>query len=237
MKKVLLSVLSALMLCFVVVSYPLCAGAEAEYWICWECGQGSNTGEVCSNCGLPRSNVNENLTRIPGETDHVQVNIHRIDGSSFIVAKKNKYLYAPENAIDEDSSTCWRFSSKKGLKNKAWLAMIIEGETIDEIWILNGNQAYSSKGKYQYPLYSRLKKIRVNFDYYDDRERETLEFTLSDKKDGDWKKLDVGRHENVDEVVVYIDSIYKGKSYATTVCLSEFMLVQNAPADTAVPRW
>ena len=234
-RRILLLLLSLLLI------LPIFAFSESEPWTCPSCGQTGNTGNFCPNCATGRpisdTEVNLNLTQIRGETNRVMVNILRIDGSSYLTAKKNKYQYAPEKAIDEDPSTCWEFSAKKGLKGKAWLAMIIEGETVDEVWIRNGIQTTDTKGNAQYPLYSRLQDIQLQINYNDDRESKILDFTLPDENTGDWIKLDIGRQENVYDVWLYIQSIYKGKSKADTVCLSEFMLVQYAPAEFAMPSW
>lgn len=242
----------ALLLLSLMLLLPVCVGAEYAEWVCPECGETGNTGNYCPNCAAPRPvaaespetqhpespEVNDSLTQIPGETDRVEVDILRIDGSSFIAAKKDKYLYAPENAIDRDAATCWQFSAKKGLNGKAWLAMIIEGQTVDEVWIRNGFQAKTSQGKDQYPLYSRPKEIEICFTYAEDgKESDSMKCTLSDEITDDWQKLDVGRHENVYDVVISILSIYKAKKNPNTVCLSDLMLVQQAPAETAGEPW
>ena len=224
----------------VLLVFPLCAPAESDYWICPECGKGGNNGNYCTNCAAPSpapSNVNDNLTQIPGETDHVMVDVLRIDGSAYIKAKKNKYLYAPEKACDEDEGTCWQFTAKKNAEDKAWLSMIIEGETVDEIWIRNGNRIPGSKGKDQYLLYARPKDIQLVFDYPDSERLDTIDFTLSEEKTDGWEKLDVGRHENVYSVWLVVKSVYKGSKKASTACLSDVMLVQRAPAELANPPW
>ena len=228
-----------LLILAVLLLLPLWAGAESEYWICPGCGQGGNNGNFCTNCGAahPISDVIEGLTQIPGETDHVKVDVLRIDGSSYIRAKKDKYLYEPAKAIDENAATCWQFSAKNTKKNPPWLAMIVEGQTIDEIWIRNGFQSTDSKGKDQYPLYARLKEIRVTFCYMEKEEPDVMEFTLTDENGSDWEKLDTGRHEDVYDVTIEVLSVYKGKSKKNNACLSEVMLVQNAPASTARPSW
>ena len=212
------------------------AGAESEYWICENCGRGGNNGNFCTNCGAARpvSDVNENLTQIPGETDRGMVDVLRIDGSGFIQGKKDKWLYAPEKAIDEKEDTCWQVSAKQGGKKAPWLAMIVDSETVDEIWVKNGFRAVNSKGKDQYPLYARLKEIRVEI-YYGESGCEEKTFILSDENDGGWEKLDTGRHEGVYDVWVYIESVYPGKSQKTKACLSEIMLVQKASPEAAKP--
>ena len=219
--------------------FSVCAVAESDdYWICPECTRGGNTGNFCTNCGAARpvSEENDQLTQIPGETDRVMVDILRIDGSGFVRDSKKKSLYEPARAIDEDETTCWQVAVKKGQKNKPWLAMIIDEQTVDEIWIKNGFRKLSSKGKDQYPLYARMKEIRVEI-YYDENKSDELTFTLADENNGEWEKLDVGRHEKVYDVWVYIQSVYNGRSKKNNVCLSEIMLVQKAPAETAKPGW
>lgn len=235
MMKKLCSLLLALLL-----MTSLCAAEDVVYWICPECGQGANTGNYCTNCAAPSpapSNINENLTQIHGETDHVMVDVLRIDGSSYIKAKKNKYLHAPEKACDEDETTCWQFTAKKNAKEKGWLSMIVEGETVDEIWIRNGIRTADSKGKDQFTLYARPKDIQVLFDYPGSDRLDTMDFTLTEDKTDGWEKLDVGRHENVYSVWIVILSVYKGSRKANTACLSDVMLVQRAPAEIANPPW
>ena len=203
-------------------------------WTCPMCGQTGNTGNFCPTCGTarPGSGANEHLKQIPGETDRVEVSVLRIDGSSCIRDKKDPYLYESWNAIDRDDATCWQFSAKNLKKNPPWLAMIVEGQTIDEIWIKNGFRAANKKGKPQYPLYARLKEIRVVFSNTENGDMEEMTFTLSDENDGGWEKLDTGRHENVYDVMVYVLSVYKGSSKKNNACLDEIMLVQKgSPAD------
>ena len=242
------------LIALLLMALLLMGAALADYspWTCPNCEQEGNTNNFCPYCGTARPEEsagsvisadpeeeikeNENLTQIPGETDWVSVNILRIDASAYIKGKKDEYLYAPWNATDEDSTSCWQFSTKKIKKNPPWLCMVVEGETVDGIWIRNGFQAKDKKGKDQYTQYSRLKDVTVVFVYTDEnRENETLEFTLSDEMSDSWEKLDTGRHEDVDLVWFYVNSIYKGKS--SNACLSEIMLVQNAPAETALPSW
>lgn len=222
-----------------LLALPLCAAAEYEAWICPACGQERNTGNFCPNCGGPRpvpdTEVNPELEQIPGETDRVKVDFDRIDSSGYITAKKDRYLYAHWNATDDDLTTCWQFSAKNAKKNPPWLAMIIEdAQTIDEIWIRNGFQSTDSRGRDQYPLYARLKEIRVVL-YYNEDESDELTFVLSDENNGEWEKLDLGRHEKVYDVWIYIQSVYKGSSKPNNACLTELMLVQRAPAESARP--
>ena len=214
MKRRILGVFLTLLLLF-----PLAAAAEEEYWICPVCLRGGNRQNFCTNCGA-------------AETDRVSVDVQRIDGSDFVAGKKDKYLYEPAKVLDLDASTCWMFSTKNADRDKVWLGMIIEESTIDEIWIRNGFQADNSKGKDQYPLYARVKDIVVVFSY-DEKESDQVKFTLSDDSGRDWQKLDTGRLEGVGDVLIYFQSFYKGKSKPNTACLSEVLLVQKAPAESA----
>ena len=229
MKRGILGVFLTLLLLL-----PLAAAAEEEYWICPVCLRGGNRQNFCTNCGAARpvSDGNDNLTRIPGETDRVSVDVQRIDGSDFVAGKKDKYLYEPAKVLDLDASTCWMFSTKNADRDKVRLGMIIEESTIDEIWIRNGFQTENSKGKDQYPLYARAKDIVVVFSY-DEKESDQVKFTLSDDSSRDWQKLDTGRLEGVGDVLIYFQSFYKGKSKPNTACLSEVLLVQKAPAESA----
>ena len=229
MKRGILGLFLTLLLLF-----PLTAAAEEEYWICPVCLRGGNRQNFCTNCGAARpvSDGNDNLTRIPGETDRISVDVQRIDGSYFVAGKKDKYLYEPAKVLDLDASTCWMFSTKNADRDKVWLGMIIEESTIDEIWIRNGFQTENSKGKDQYPLYARAKDIVVVFSY-DEKESDQVKFTLSDDSSRDWQKLDTGRLEGVGDVLIYFQSFYEGKSKPNTACLSEVLLVQKAPAESA----
>ena len=229
MKRRILGVFLTLLLLL-----PLAAAAEEEYWICPVCLRGGNRQNFCTNCcaARPVSDGNDTRTRMPGETDRVSVDVQRIDGSDFVAGKKDKYLYEPAKVLDLDASTCWMFSTKNADRDKVWLGMIIEESTIDEIWIRNGFQADNSKGKDQYPLYARVKDIVVVFSY-DEKESDQVKFTLSDDSSRDWQKLDTGRLEGVGDVLIYFQSFYKGKSKPNTACLSEVLLVQKAPAESA----
>ena len=227
--------------------FPLCTGAEPVIWVCPACGQTGNDGNFCPECGAARPaedtgdteiEINDNLTQIPGETDRVMVGILRIDGSGWVKDRKDKYLYAPDKAIDEKSETCWQFSVKKGSGDKAWLAIIVDEETVDEIWIRNGFRAKDKKGRDQYPLYARPKEIRVELYSSDEgSEPAVLQLTLPDENSDDWVKLETGRQKNVYDVWIYVESVYQGTSKPNTACLSEVMLVQQAPAESAREPW
>ena len=236
--------LSAILLLF-LLALPLCASAESAPWICEACGQEGNTGNFCPNCGAARPagtepetetepEPEENLTQIPGETDWVSVDILRVDGSDYIPGKKDKYQFAPWDATDGKPETCWQFSVKNAKKKAPWLSMVVEGGTVDGVWIRNGYQAKDSKGKDQYPLYARLKDVRVVFVYNEKgKEADTLEFTLTDDNPDGWEKLDTGRREGVYAVDLEIVSAYRGKTKPNNACMSEILLVQNTPAEQA----
>jgi len=224
----------------------MCAAAGlAETWNCSNCGQEGNTGNFCSNCGHAKeeaastaAEVREGLWQIPGITDRVEVGVSRIDASSYISNKKNPYLWEPSNVSDHDESTCWQFSAKKGLKGKSWITLDLEyGEAVDEIWIKNGFWGYNDQGGEQYSINARPRDIRVEIAPEEGANSETIALTLRDESFGDWQKFDLGRHESVGLVTIYIDSIYKGSRYPNDVCLSEVMLVQKASSAIAQEPW
>ena len=224
-----------------------------EKWECDQCGETGNTGNFCSNCGAVRpavdvppaeeapagggQEVNEQLEQIPGETDRVMVCLQGVNATSYIENKEEPTRWIPENAADGRESTCWQFSAKKGLKGKSWISLNLWPEqTVDEIWFKNGFWAYNSKGKDQYTINSRPKEIRVSFLYGgEDDYRDETKLTLKDEFGNGWQQFALGRHENVRSVKVAVVSIYKGSKYKNDVCLSEAMLVQNAPAASAKP--
>ena len=223
---------------------PNCAAAApAEGWTCASCGQSGNTGNYCTNCASPRPGaarpqvpVNANLEQIPGETDRVKVRVQSAEASSYIVNKQNPNQWAPGNAADGNESTCWQFSAKKGLKGKTWIRLNTGAEqTVDEIWFKNGFWAYNDKGKEQYSINARPKAVRVEFQYAGmSGFRDAAELTLRDESFGAWQRFPLGRHERVTAVRIAILSIYKGSHFENDVCLSEAMLVQDAPAATAL---
>ena len=230
----------------------IAAAGLAETWNCKNCGQQLNTGNYCSNCGHSKGEAaaalessgaeekaHDGLWRIPGETDRVEVGVSRVDASSYISNKKNPYLWEPSNANDHDESTCWQFSAKKGLKGKSWISLDLEyGEAVDEIWFKNGFWGYNDKGGEQYSINARPRNIRVEITQTEGVNSETVTLTLRDESFSGWQKFDLGRHEDVGLVTVYIDTIYKGSRYPNDVCLSEIMLVQKAsPAIAREPWW
>ena len=220
-----------------------CGTAEpANDWDCPSCGQAGNTGNFCTNCGAARpaaggagGAVNEALEQIPGETDRVKVCLQGVDASSFITNRSNPVLWVPGNAADGNESTCWQFSAKKGLKGKSWLDLLIgDGQDVSEIWFKNGFWAYNDKGGDQYGINARLKDVRVSFLYSGESGyRDEVALTLRDEARNGWQRFDLGQHRQVIAVRVAVWSTYKGSHYQNDVCLSEVMLVQNAPAATA----
>ena len=174
MKRRLIAVMLSIML-----TLPVGVLSESTAWTCPNCSQTGNTGNFCSNCAAARPDgstvisepappavVNEHLEQIPGETDRVKVIPNKVDASSFIANKKNPGLWAPENAIDRNETTCWQFSSKKGLKGKSWISLSFDSpQTVDEIWFKNGFWGVNDKGGDQYPINSRLKETRIDFLY------------------------------------------------------------------------
>ena len=104
---------------------------------------------------------------------------------------------------------------------------------VDEVWLRNGLQYYSSKGKYLYNSYARIKELRVVFEYAE-RENEVLAFALPDDVNTSWLVIDTGHHEDVYAVTIYIDAIYKGKDKANTLCVTDLMLVKLIPTENGV---
>lgn len=231
MKKHMTHILLCSVLCLLMLLSHTVWAEEAGQWTCQECGVSQNATDFCVGCSAPRPASSYMNAGISSDPERTQVSILRIDGSSFITAKEDQYLYEPWSAADIDRSTCWQFSAKKGLKDKAWLALELEDETIDEIWVRNGCQSVDSKGNTLYPNYSRIKDIRVEFAVFE-QGTETMRFTLSDDSGNGWQIIKTGRHEHVCDVKIYIDSIYKGKKNANTVCLTDIMLVKKNTADT-----
>ena len=221
-----------------------CAAARPSgEWTCPVCGQEGNNGKFCSNCAEPRpagggqaaaqeAAVSGQLEQIPGETDRVKVIVKDVKASSYIGNKQNPDLWRPSNVADGNETTPWQFSSKKGLKGKSWVELEIDpAQGVDEIWIKNGFWGYNDKGKDQYWINSRPKKIRVSFRYRGEESlRDADEFTLKDEFGNGWQKIGVGHHENVAAVRIAVMTIYKGSKFDKDVCLSEVMLVQQASA-------
>ena len=231
--------LIALLLSLTLV-LPVFALAEGGEWICTECGK-KNSENFCSNCGAPRpagngkTEVNENLEQIPGETDKVKVIAGGAEASSYIKPRKEPTKWVPENVIDGNKSTCWQFSAKKGLAGN-WIDLIFDAaETVDELWIRNGFQGVNDKGKSQYGINSRPKTIVISFLTEGGKEYgDAVEATLKDDENG-WQHISTGRHEKVSKVRVSVKSIYTGSDFEHDVCISDLMAVQNAPAAGAMP--
>ena len=212
----------------------------AADWTCPDCGQTGNAGNFCSNCGAGRPDTDvsarkeqqadEQLEKIPGETDRVKICLQSVDASSYISNAQDPARWLPGNAADGDPSTCWQFSAKKGLKGKSWILLNIGSpRTVDEIWFKNGFWAYNDKGKDQYSINARLKGVRISFLYSGETEyRDAQELTLKDEAFTDWQRWPLGRHENVMSVRVAVLTTYQGSHFKNDVCLSEVMLVQNA---------
>lgn len=240
---------------------PALETSESGEWTCPNCHQEGNTGKFCSNCATPRpgasvsgqtaqsgqnvqtgqttgqtqqtAQVNSHLQQIRGETDRVKVCLQGVNASAFIANKADPSKWIPQNAIDDDESTCWQYTAKKG----AWLEMNLEApETVDEIWFKNGFWAVNDKGKDQYVLNARLKAIKVQVRYSGESKfRDVGELTLKDESRNGWQRFTLGRLEDVEAVKIIINSTYKGSAFPKDVCLSEVMLVQQADAAIAKP--
>ena len=213
-------------------------------WNCAACGQAGNTGKYCSNCGAakPGGNaaveartVDEGLEQIRGVEDKVKICLSGVTASDYIVNNSFPDRWIPEHATDGDESTCWQVSAKNDPKGKVWLQLDIPGErTVDEIWFKNGFWAYNDMGDDEYHMNARLKSVRVSFLYAGETKyRDETEVKLRDEVFTGWQQYPVGKHEHVVSVKVAVWTKVKGKKYPNDVCLSEVMLVQNAPAAIA----
>ena len=216
-------------------------------WTCPGCGQTGNTGKFCPICGTQRPDdsqmnpqtptvyVNTGLEQIPGETNKVKLILAGVDASAYYTPAANPDKWLPWNAVDGNQTTCWQHYGKDG----EWLQLdIAPEEAVDEIWFKNGFWAYNTNGKDQYSINARLKKVTVQFLYYgESKYRDGQDLVLKDEWGYDWQRFELGHHENVSSVRIVIHSHYEGseKSFRHDVCLSEVMLVQYAPAESALP--
>lgn len=226
---------------------PDCAAARpSSEWTCPKCGNAGNTGSFCIECGSARpdatvetavsSTVSDDLEQIPGETNRVKVIVNGVNASSFIVNKQDPNRWKPENAIDGNETTCWQFSSKKGLKGKAWIELIFNTpQSVDEVWFKNGFWAVNDKGKDQYVINARLKQVRVSLFHDGNQNADTQDITLKDESRNGWQRFPVGHHENVSHIRISVYTVYKGSAFPKDVCLSEVMAVLDAPAESARP--
>ncbi len=214
------------------------AGPTSTTWTCTNCGQEGNTGTFCTNCGQKKAEtsyqVNDHLEQIPGEQNRVRVRVGSVDATSYIKNKSEPTRWLPANVNDNDETTCWQFSKKKKntLKN-TWIQLDpVAAETVDAVWFKNGFWGYNTKGDDLYVINARPKTVLVEFLYagagaYTDG----VELTLwDDASRSGWQSFDVGHRQNVTSVRIWIRSAYEGTKYPNDVCLSEVMLVQNAPA-------
>jgi len=234
MKKTWMGFCSLLLVCMLVLSLPVWASGEADgSWTCGECGQGGNFFNYCTGCSAARSAASYLNDDSTDGYLREEVDILRVDSSSFIAAKKDKYKYACWNATDNDPSTWWEFSTSKGLKKKAWIDLELEADSLDEIWIRNGLQYTDSKGKYLYSFYSRMKDIRVTLYISGQEEGIELPFTLSDDTANGWTVIELGHYENVVDVKINIDSIYKAKKNPKVVCVTDLMPVKKTVQEEA----
>ena len=222
-----------------------CTAALAETWVCPYCGFKENIGVFCSMCGKQRpatavtatpepvySNYEDpTLEQIPGQDNYVKIRLSGVEATSWI---SDKWL--PQYAIDNDETTCWQFSAKKGGLNGKTKLTLYTGyvQTVDQIWLKNGFWAWSTAGTDEYYINARLKKIRIEFLYNGQTQyRDAMDYTLRDEVFTDWQKLDVGHRENVVAVRLSAMTSYQGSRFPNDVCLSEIMLVKNAPAYSA----
>ncbi len=222
---------------------PNCGqAAPVTSWTCPNCLKTDNSGNFCTFCGTARpsnTNVNVNtvdpgLEQIPGEINRVKVRIANVSSSSYIVNSKNPSSWLPQKAADGDESTCWQFSTKTSSLGNAWLQLDLQTvQTIHEIWLKNGFWAYSSNGTDQYQINCRPKEIQVEFrkdgyGFYQD----PIKLNLTDSR-SDWQRFDLGTHEKIASVRIWVLSAYTGTKYKNDVCLSEVMLVRLASSSSA----
>ena len=232
---------------------PNCgAAAPPAVWVCDQCGQ-QMTGNFCSNCGeqrpqqdqsvqaVPQQNppqdpVDDDLEQIPGESDRVKVVASQVQAVGYIVNKKEPDRWLPENAADGNETTCWQFSKKKNKLGKAWLDLYYsKPQSADAIWFKNGFWSVNTAGEDEYAMNARPKEIRLEFLYSGESSyRDALKLMLQDdlSRRG-WQRFDIGHRENITAVRLTVLSAYEGYRYPNDVCLSEVMLVRNAPASTA----
>ncbi|MBR3494047.1 MAG: hypothetical protein IKH38_01340 [Clostridia bacterium] len=218
--------------------------APEEGWTCYNCGQTGNKGNFCSNCAAPKPGsvtpapqtpVNEHLEQIPGEAELVKVCLDRVQASSYIVNQQNPIKWVPENAVDNNETTCWQFSARRGLNGQSWLVLYLTApEAVDMIWFKNGFWGYTEKGDDQYVINARPKMVRVEFLYAGESAfRDSEQVALRDESRNGWQRASLRHRENVTAVRLVFTSIYKGSHFANDVCLSEVMMVQKAPASIA----
>ena len=213
-------------------------------WTCPDCGKTGNTDQFCTYCGAKKPSqskqkVDQQLEQIPGETDRVKVCLETVDASSYIENANEPTRWLPENAADGDQSTCWQVKFKDNQQGKVWIRLNTgEAQTVEEIWFKNGFWGHNDKGKDQYYINARPRKIRVSFLYSGESEfRDEIPLELKDEVFTDWQRYSLGRHDHVRAVRVTVWAKYKGseKSCRDDLCLSEVMLVKNAPAAGAKP--
>ena len=220
-----------------------CTAALAETWICPYCGFSENIGAFCSMCGKQRTTASvtavpetyyyadSTLEQIPGQTDCVKIRLTGVEATSSISSK-----WLPEYAIDNDESTCWQFSATKGgLDGKTKLTLYTGYvQTVDQIWFKNGFWGWTDAGTDEYYINARLQRIRIEFLYNGENQyRDALEYILKDEAFTDWQKIIIGRHDNVVAIRISAISAYTGSRFPNDVCLSEVMLVKNAPVQSA----
>ena len=225
-------------------------------WTCSKCGQAGNTGNFCSNCGTaktqtadpviyepdpdPYVEVNPYLEQIPGETDRVMLCIQSVEASKYVSPKSNPTKWIPQNAIDGNETTCWQVRQKGDPKGKVWLQLNLPGEqTVEEIWFKNGFWAYNDQGHDQYHINARAKSVRISFLYAGETKfRDEAPLELKDEVFTGWQQFYLGRHEHVTAVKIAVWTKIMGtggEDCENDICLSEVMLVQYAPAASAMP--
>ena len=163
-----------------------------------------------------------------------QAYIVNVDATSWI-SGKDPSAYVPYRMIDGDEETAFQFSTKTTRLGKEYVYFYFDGAyTIDTLWIKNGFWKYTN-GNDQYLRNSRVKKMRVDFQYsghsnYSDSMTVTLP---DDSLRADWTKISLGSRQNVESVRFLIQEIYKGSKYPNDVCISEVRFVSGSSGSSS----
>ena len=169
------------------------------------------------------------LLPIPGVSGCMQVQVSRVDATSYIKGKEDPSAYAPERMIDGDESTVFQFSTKTTKLGKEYLYFDFAAPAaLDQLWIKNGYWK-NVNGTDQYTRNCRVKKMTVSVRYAgSDSYKKIKSLTLKDDGWGyGWGMYTLSRQENVTGVRISIDAKYTGTKFKNDVCISEIMFVQT----------
>ncbi len=165
-----------------------------------------------------------------------EAHIVNVDATSWIEGK-DPSAYVPYRMIDGDERTSFQFSTRTTALGTEYVYFYFDGSyDISTLWIKNGFWKYTD-GHDQYVRNSRVKKIRIDFQYsgdsyYSDAQTITLP---DDSKRTDWARISLGDKHDVESVRFLIQDIYRGTKYPNDVCISEvrFMNGDSAPSPYA----